>query len=141
MAVSWTPSDVLAATGGSSGAQLSQYDSNPHSANSALCAHIYAGKIPSGATIESLYPVCDQFLFLQDALRGAGAVTDQTLLAGIEGLGNSYAPAQGYANVYMGSPNHYDGTSAVRVIEWDSSAQFWHYVSGIIRIPIYNGGP
>jgi hypothetical protein len=72
---------------------------------------------------------------MQAALKGAPAVTPAALLAGVERLGSSFSLAGGYANASFGSPDHYDGGSAVRVLKWNESVQQWQYQSGPLNTP------
>jgi len=66
---------------------------------------------------------------LQAALKGASAVTPQTLLAGADRQGNSFPLASGYASAFLGDPDHYDGATATRVLSWDVKANGWVCVS------------
>jgi hypothetical protein len=107
----------------------------PQTATTALCQKIYAGHVPSGEYIQTLYLTCDEFLYLQAALKGASAVTPQTLLAGVNRLAGSYVAAAAYANPFLGPPDAYDGASAARVMLWDTSDDSWNFVSPSVPIP------
>jgi hypothetical protein len=85
--------------------------------------------------ITAFYFICDDFLFLQNALAGASTVSPQTLLAGVERLGNSYSLADSYTNAGFGPPDHYDGGASVRVMGWDVAANAWQYVSPPEAVP------
>src|SRR5207237_2566556 len=114
MAVSYNPFDTIA-NGGASNPDYTQFYSNPHTATQELCKQIFKDHTPQGLTIEGLYPICDQFLWLQAAFKGAPSLTPQNLpqvlLDGTDKLGCSYVPAVGYANPCVGPPYRYDGAS------------------------------
>lgn len=116
----------LATDLGIAGNTSPQLGSNPPSANRATCDRIYSGHTGS-SPVTVAYRLCDDFFFLQDALRGANGVTAQNLLAGAERLGNSLSLADGYGNAVLGS-GRYDGGSALRVMAWDEASLEWKYV-------------
>jgi hypothetical protein len=110
-----------------------QLATNPSDANRTLCQTIYKG-FPALDT-NVTYNICDAFLFLQSNLAGAHSVTPQTLLTGVNNTKDNIALASGYGNGSMGSPNHYDGAAAVRVVSWNESQRTWQYVTPPISIP------
>lgn len=99
-----------------------------------LCNSILSGHTGSTSP-NQLYGLCGAFLFLQHALAGATAVTAQALLAGVNRLGDSLPSAGGYGNYDFGPSDHYDGDSAARVMEWNSTANAWQYVSPPEPVP------
>lgn len=107
--------------------------SNPASANRALCNSIYQGHTGS-LPVSTVYGLCDDFFFLQAALKGASSVTDDTLLAGAERLGSALSSADGYANETLAS-GRYDGGTSVRTMTWDQSGGQWQYVTPPQAIP------
>jgi hypothetical protein len=120
--VSWSEADL----GPASPSQIAA--GNPASTNRAQCDSIFTGHTGSiPATM--MYRVCDDFFFLQAALKGASSVTPQTLLAGADRLGSSLSLADDYSNALIGPLNHYDGGTSVRVMRWNEAAQEWQYMS------------
>lgn len=105
----------------------------PMNAHKAICNQMLQKYYPS--TYPVYYTSCDEVLFLYTALKGAPSVTPQSVLAAVDRFGNSFELAGGYGNAYFGPPDHYDGATTVRAIEWSEPQQKWNYVSGPIIIP------
>jgi len=113
---------------------VGQVAKNEMNANRKVCNAIFSGHIGT-APVSEYYGFCDNFLFLNAALKGTSAVTARTLLAGANRLGASFPLASGYANASFASPDHYDGATAVRVMKWDAAADGWVFVSPPVKIP------
>lgn len=109
-----------------------QLATNSPSANRSTCDAIYKDQ----PTLFRLYQykMCTPALLLLHALKGASAVTPQTLLAGVESLGNSWSQVNGYGNASFG-PNRYDGGAFTRMVSWNDKAQEWVYVTGAQAVP------
>jgi hypothetical protein len=130
--VSYSTADVEA---NANGADMTQMNTNPTSSTRSTCLSIYTGHMPSGSQPQAQYQLCDDFLLMQAALKGAAAVTPATLLAGMNRIGSSFALAGAYGNSKFGPPDHYDGAPAVRVCVWNSSTKEWVYVTPPAAIP------
>jgi hypothetical protein len=138
MAVSFNPADIVR-NGNASNPDFTQYDRNPQTSNTALCRQIFNGHIPSGEYIQDLHPLCDFYLLLQQALKGATVLTPQNLpqvlLAGMNRVGCGYPAVAAYSSPCFASPDHYDGASAARVMSWQTSNSSWIYVSAPAKVP------
>ena len=105
-----------------------QIDTNPPSATRTVCKSLTKAN-------PALYSMCDNFLFLQQALAGASDVTPASLLAGADRLGASFPLAAGYGTARLGGPDHYDGGPATRVLAWSDSSQEWQYATPPEPVP------
>ena len=124
------------------GVNAQQFDQTQEATNSPnssrdTCNTVFnqTPKNPFISSPVSLYAVCDIFLLTQKALAGTTQITPQSLLTGVNALGNSFPLADGSTSADFGSPGHYDGATSVRVLNWDEAAGEFKYVSSPIMIP------
>jgi hypothetical protein len=129
MGVSFSLSDV-----GDNSSPQSALSANPTNVNRKACDAIY--KDQTAGIRAGLYGLCDNFFFLQNALRGAPSVTPDALLSGTDRLGATFLPAGTFTHLAFGKPSHYDGAQTVRVMEWDSGYGGWKYVTGTQAVPL-----
>ncbi len=97
-------------------------------ATKAECAAMLKQYYP--AYYQLYYALCDEVFFMVDALKGSPVISATALQAGANRLGNTFPLASGYGNASFGPPNHYDGATMARVIEWSTPKQSWSYVTG-----------
>jgi ABC-type branched-subunit amino acid transport system substrate-binding protein len=129
MAVSYSVFDLA-----TSSQVQSQIATDPASANRNECNAIYSGHTGS-EPVSSIYWMCDVFFFLRSALSGASTVNSQNLLSGADRLGKSFPLADGIGTGSFGPPDHYDGATMTRVMEWNQSASSWQYVTRPEEVP------
>jgi hypothetical protein len=72
---------------------------------------------------------------LAAALVGSPSVTPAALLAGVDRLGTTFSLADGYTNAFFGEPNHYDGATTTRMMQWNESVQQWQFISPAVSVP------
>jgi ABC-type branched-subunit amino acid transport system substrate-binding protein len=75
---------------------------------------------------------CTAVYFLEQALRGATALTPQALRAGADRLGATPYSTQNYATRF--GPGRYDGVSTVRVLRFHADCTCFRYLTGDVPV-------
>ncbi len=121
MAVSWYAGDIYPNLPGI-------LTASPPNSTKAQCQTMLKQYYP--AYYQLYYGLCDELFFMVDALKGSPTISASALQAGANRLAGTFPMASGYGNAFFGPPNHYDGATTARVIQWYPKYQAWAFVSG-----------
>jgi hypothetical protein len=130
MAVSWQLTDLL-----NLNAPPSAFPAVPSNAGRLQCNQLYGSYAKAkNAPVASFYPWCDALGLLQRTLGKAPSASVATMLAGVESLGTSLDPANGWAPSRFGVA-HYDGATAIRVLQWNTKTTQWGLATPPQHVP------
>lgn len=112
-------------------------DPGPVSQNQALCTKLYdaAGQGWGSnrlAMATALY-ICDELLFLRDALAKSRTVTSQSFLDGVASLGGSYGSPLTFSTTF--SARQHDGATSYRVLRYSKDCSCFAYATPARPLP------
>jgi hypothetical protein len=111
------------------------HDPGPVSANAKLCLKLYEdggqGSGSSGTAATTGLIICDELLFLHDALANASDLSRSSFLGGVAGLGSRYQSPLTFATRF--SATQHDGAQGYRPLRYKTDCSCFQYV-GPVRL-------